>query len=117
MTASEEIDKKIAALTDWRGAEMSRLRGIINKADPSLEEDWKWETPVWTSNGLVCGIGAFKDHLKINFFKGSALDDPKRLFNAGLDAKVIRAIDIHQGDKVSEAALKALVREAVNLNK
>ena len=117
LTASEQIDKKIAALTDWRGAEMSRLREIINRADPRLEEDWKWGTPVWTSKGLVCSIGAFKDHLKIHFFKGSILDDPKRLFNAGFDAKEMRAIDIHEGDKVNETALKALVRQAVKLNK
>ncbi len=117
MDASEQIDKKIAGLADWRGKELARIRKIINEADPTLKEEWKWGTPVWTSNGLVCAVGAFKDHLKVNFFKGKLLGDPLGLFNAGLDAKETRAIDIHQGDKVAEAPLKALVREAVRFNK
>ncbi len=116
MDASEQIDKKIASLTDWRGKELARLRRIINEAGPTLKEEWKWGTPVWTHNGLVCAVGAFKDHLKVNFFKGKLLKDPHHIFNAGLDAKETRAIDIHEGDKLDEAALKAIVRDAVRLN-
>jgi hypothetical protein len=116
MNASEQIDRKIAGLADWRGKELARLRKIINEADPGLREEWKWGTPVWTHNGLVCAVGAFKDHLKVNFFKGTLLKDPRGLFNAGLDAKETRAIDIHEGDKPNESALKALIRDAVRLN-
>jgi hypothetical protein len=102
MNASDQIDKKIAGLHDWRGREMAKVRKLINEADSSLKEEWKWGTPVWTSNGLVCGVAAFKDHLKVNFFKGASLKDPRGLFNAGLEAKETRAIDIHQGDKVDD---------------
>ncbi len=116
MSASEQIDKKVASLTDWRGRELARLRKVINESGPSLKEEWKWGTPVWTHNGLVCAVGAFKDHLKVNFFKGKQLKDPHHMFNAGLDAKETRAIDVHEGDKLDEGALKALVREAVRLN-
>ena len=116
MHASEQIDKKIASLTDWRGGEMARLRRIVREADPRLKEEWKWGTPVWTLNGLVLAVGAFKDHLKVNFFKGRLLKDSNGLFNAGMDAKETRAIDIREGDKVEETALKALVREAVRHN-
>ena len=117
MDPSDQIDKKIASLRDWRGVEMARLRKIINGADPKLQEDWKWGTPVWTSGGLVVALGAFRDHLKLNFFKGASLKDPHRLFNAGLDAKETRAIDIHEGDEVDEVALKNRVRDAIHLNK
>jgi hypothetical protein len=116
MNPSEQIDKQIANLSDWRGKTMTKLRKLINEADPGLKEEWKWGTPVWTHNGLVCAVGAFKDHLKVNFFKGASLKDPHRLFNAGLDAKVTRAIDIHEGDELNESALKALVRDAIRLN-
>ncbi len=116
MNASEQIDKKIAGLPDWRGKELARLRKLINESDPKLKEDWKWGTPVWTCNGPVCAVGAFKDHLKVTFFKGSLLKGAQGLFNAGLDAKESRAIDVHEGDKVNESALRSLVREAVRLN-
>ena len=116
MNPSQEIDKKIAGLADWRGEEMSRLRKLINESDQGLKEDWKWGTPVWTRNGPVVAVGAFKDHLKVNFFKGRRLKDPQGLFNAGLDAKDSRAIDIHEKDKLNEAALKVLIRQAVKLN-
>ena len=97
---------------------MTRLRKIINGADPKLQEDWKWGTPMWTSSGgMVVALGAFKDHLKLNFFKGASLKDPHRLFNAGFDAKETRAIDIHERDKVDEAALNSLIRDAVHHNK
>jgi len=117
LNPSDQIDKKIASLRDWRGVEMARLRKIINGTDPNLQEDWKWGTPVWTSGGLVVALGAFKDHLKLNFFKGASLKDPRRLFNAGHDAKETRAIDIHEGDKIDDAALQNLIRDAIRLNK
>ena len=116
MNPSELIDKKVAGLADWRGKELARLRKLINEADPGLKEEWKWGTPVWTRNGLVCAVGAFKDHLKVNFFRGKELKDPHHLFNAGLDAKATRAIDVHEGESIDATALKALVRDAVRLN-
>ncbi len=116
MNASEQIDKKIAELGGWRGRELSRMRKPINGAEPTLKEEWKWGTPVWTHNGPVCAVGAFKDHLKVNFFKGALLKDPTGLFNAGLDAMETRAIDIREGDKINEVALRALLRQAARLN-
>ena len=110
------IDRHIAGLQDWRGQLMARLRTVINKSDPSLKEDWKWDTPVWTSNGNVCAIGAFKDGVKLNFFKGASLPDPQGLFNGGLQAKASRSIDFREGDKINQPALTALVRGAVALN-
>jgi len=111
-TPSEQIDKQIADLADWRGQRMTALRKLINEADPKLSEDWKWDTPVWTAKGNVLALGAFKDHLKINFFKGASLDDPRGLFNAGLDAKASRSIDLYENDTVDEQALKELIRAA-----
>ena len=113
-TPSEQIDKQIADLADWRGQRMAELRKIINEADPNLKEDWKWDTPVWTAKANILALGAFKDHLKINFFKGASLEDPKGLFNAGLDAKASRSIDLHEGDSIDEDALKDLIRAAAN---
>ena len=115
-TPSEQIDKQIADLADWRGQRMTALRKLINEADPKLSEDWKWDTPVWTAKGNVLALGAFKDHLKINFFKGASLDDPRGLFNAGLDAKATRSIDLRENDPIDEQALKDLIRAAVNAN-
>ncbi len=89
---------------------------MILDASPGLVEEWKWNTPVWSHNGNVVAAGAFQDHVKVNFFKGASLSDPKGMFNAGLEAKATRAIDIHEGDKLNEAALKELVRAAVALN-
>jgi hypothetical protein len=114
--ASKLITNMIAELDDWRGKLFARLRKLILEAAPDLTEEWKWNTAVWTSNGLVCAAGAFKDHVKLNFFKGASLKDPKRLFNAGLDAKATRAIDFFEHDKVNEPVLKALIREAVAYN-
>jgi len=111
-TPSEQIDKQIADLSDWRGTTMAHLRKLINEADPNLKEDWKWDTPVWTAKGNVLALGAFKDHLKINFFKGASLDDPQGLFNAGLEAKASRSIDLYEGDSLDEQALKELIRAA-----
>ena len=114
--ASQQIADYIAGLADWRGKMLARLRQIILKADPGFTEEWKWGTPVWSHKGNVVAVSAFKDHVKINFFKGAALSDPHGLFNAGLDAKAMRAIDFFEGDKINEAPLKELVREAVALN-
>lgn len=116
LTPSRKIDKHINDLTDWRGKLLARLRKLILDASPELTEDWKWETPVWACRGNVVAGGVFKDHVKLNFFKGALLPDPKKLFNAGLDAKATRAIDFHENDRIDEAALKELVRAAVALN-
>lgn len=116
LTPSQEIDKFIDDLTDWRGKWIKKFRALILKTAPEVAEDWKWGVPVWTYNGNVVASGVFKDHVKLNFFKGASLPDPKKLFNAGLDAKATRAIDIAENDKVDEAALKDLIRAAVELN-
>ncbi len=116
MNPSQLITKQIADLPDWRGKMLTRLRKIILEAAPEIAEEWKWGTAVWSRNGLVCSAGAFKDHMKINFFKGASLKDPKRLFNAGLEAKATRAIDFTEGADINEAALKELVRAAVAYN-
>ena len=116
MNASEQIDKQISELKDWRGPLLSRLRAVINEADPRLREDWKWGSAVWTSSGNVCATGAFKDHVKINFFKGAHLADPQNLFNSGLEAKESRSIDLRQGESIDLTALQELVREAVVFN-
>jgi hypothetical protein len=116
MNASELIDRQIEELADWRGKLFASLRTLIHEADPSVTEEWKWSTGVWTHNGMVCSVGAFADHLKINFFRGAALADPDGLFNAGLDAKKTRAIDFYPGDKIREKPLKELIRAAVALN-
>jgi hypothetical protein len=113
---SARIDQHIAEVTDWRGDLMTRLRAIINQADPSLKEDWKWDIPVWTSGGNVCAIGAFKESVKLNFFKGASLPDPHGLFNGGLEAKASRSIDFRKGDEVDGSALKDLIRAAVGHN-
>ena len=116
MTASQHIDDYIEGLTDWRGEMVTRLRTLILEAAPGLTEEWKWDTPVWSHKGNVVAAGVFKDHVKLNFFKGASLEDPNRLFNAGLDAKATRAIDIHEGEEIDEAALKDLVRTALAYN-
>jgi hypothetical protein len=115
MTASKQITRHINDLGDWRGKVLARLRELIRGAAPDLVEEWKWNTPVWSHNDNVVAAGAFRDHVKVNFFKGALLDDPQRLFNAGLDAKATRAIDIHEGERINEAAFKNLVRAAVAL--
>jgi len=114
--ASKLITSYIASHDDWRGTTLARLRAIIREGSPELTEEWKWGSPVWAHNGLVCAASAFKDHVKVNFFKGATLKDPKRTFNSGLDAKAMRSIDFHQGDKIDDAALRALVRAAVAQN-
>ena len=116
MNPSERIDQQIAELTDWRGQMFARLRKLIHEADPGIIEEWKWDTAVWSHKGLVCAAGAFKETVKMNFFQGASLEDPHKLFNAGLDAKKTRAIDFHEGDAVDESALKELIRAAVAHN-
>jgi hypothetical protein len=116
MTATDQITAYIDKLADWRGKLVAQIRAVIRAASPELVEEWKWSTPVWSSNGKVLAVGAFQDHVKLNFFKGASLDDPAGLFNAGLDAKATRAIDVHQGDRLDEAALRDLIRAAVALN-
>ena len=110
------ISQQVEALGDWRGKLLAQLRKLILDAAPDVTEEWKWGTAVWVHKGNVVAAGAFKDHVKLNFFKGASLDDPSGLFNAGLEAKATRAIDFHQGDKINPEALKRLVRAAVALN-
>jgi hypothetical protein len=120
--ASKLIDKRIRELGDWRGKTLSKVRGIIKEADPDIVEEWKWVkptnpgTPVWSHNGGICTGETYKNVVKLTFFKGAALNDPSGLFNSSLDGKVRRAIDIKEDDKIDEAALKDLIREAVALN-
>ena len=116
MTPAQSITNLIAELADWRGAMIAQLRQLILDTDPAMVEEWKWGTPVWSHQGNVVAAGAFKDHVKLNFFKGAALEDPHGLFNAGLDAKATRAIDIRAGDTINEPALQELIRAAVALN-
>jgi hypothetical protein len=118
MDATEQINRYIESIDDWRGTMLAHLRAVIAEGDSRLSEAWKWDTPVWTRNGKnVCSISAFKDHVKINFFKGAALDDPRGLFNAGLDAKAMRSIDLYEGDQIDAQALKELVHSATEVTK
>jgi hypothetical protein len=117
LTPSQQIDNYIKGLNDWRGKLLARLRKLILESAPELAEEWKWDTPVWSYKGNVVAGGVFKDHMKLNFFKGASLKDPKKLFNAGLEAKASRAIDFSENSKVDESALKELVREAVAFNR
>ena len=115
--ASARIDRHIADLADWRGQWLAELRRIIREADPDVVEDWKWRgTPVWSNNGMYVNANAFKDKVKLTFFHGAQLPDPHNVFNNGFEGNKFRAIDIRKGDVVDEAALKALVREAVAYN-
>jgi hypothetical protein len=116
MKPAELLDQRIAELGDWRGDIVSKLRGLILEADPDITAEWKWDTAVWSHNGLVCAIGAFKDNAGLNFFKGASLKDPDKLFNAGLEAKASRSVRFYQGDTIDEVAVKKLIREAVDFN-
>jgi len=121
-SASELISRRIAELGDWRGETLSRVRELIKEADPEIVEEWKWAkatspgTPVWSHSGIVCTGETYKSAVKLTFAKGASLNDPSRLFNSSLEGKVRRAIDIHEGDEIDEAALKELIRAAVALN-
>ncbi|HEY1226909.1 MAG TPA: DUF1801 domain-containing protein [Ramlibacter sp.] len=115
--ASENISAKIEELADWRGETLARLRKLIHEADPKIEEAWKWRgTPVWEHDGGVCTGETYKQVVKLTFFRGAALPDPKKLFNASLEGGTRRAIDIREGEKLDEAAFKALIRAAVAAN-
>jgi hypothetical protein len=116
MNPSEQIDKQIDEIADWRGQIIAQLRKIIHEADPDIIEEWKRNTPVWSHKGLVCSAGSFKKAVKLNFFQGASLEDPQKLFNAGLDAKNTRAIDFHEGETIDDVALKDLIRAAVDHN-
>ncbi len=116
LTPSQHIDRQIKDLPDWRGKLLARLRRLILETSPEITEDWKWDTAVWVCKGNVVAGGIFKDHVKLNFFKGASLKDPKKLFNAGLEAKATRAIDFAEDSKIDEAAVKQLVLEAIALN-
>src|SRR5918996_582698 len=121
-SASELISERIAELGDWRGKTLSRIRTLIKEADPDVVEEWKWVkptkpgTPVWSHDGIICTGETYKNVVKMTFPKGAALKDPSGLFNSSLDGNTRRAIDIHEGDKVDEAALKDLIRASVALN-
>ena len=121
-SGSALIDERIMELGDWRGRTLKKVRDIIHKADPEIVEEWKWRkasspgTPVWSHGGLVCTGETYKNAVKMTFGKGAALKDPAGLFNSSLEGNTRRAIDIHEGDKVDEAALKDLIRAAVALN-
>jgi hypothetical protein len=115
-SASELISKRIAELGDWRGETVSRMRQLIKQADPDVVEEWKWDTPVWSHDGIICTGESYKNVVKLTFIKGASLKDPVRLFNSSLEGNARRAIDIHVGEEVDESAFKALVRQAVALN-
>jgi len=121
-SASTFIDQKIKELGDWRGKTLAKVRGIVHAADPEIVEEWKWAkatspgTPVWSHGGIICTGETYKNVVKMTFAKGAALKDPSRLFNSSLEGNVRRAIDIHEGEKINEAALKDLIRAAVALN-
>jgi len=115
-SAAELIDRKILELGDWRGQALANVRRIMHEADPEIVEEWKWETPAWSRGGIICTGEVYKKAVKMTFARGAALPDPDGLFNSSLEGKVRRAIDIHEGETINEAALKALVRAAVALN-
>jgi hypothetical protein len=114
---SQLITERIAELGDWRGEMLARIRKLIQEADPEILEEWKWRgVPVWSDKGIVCTGESYKAVVKLTFLKGAAIEDPAGLFNASLDGNTRRAIDLHEGDKINEAAFKELIRAAVKLN-
>ena len=110
------ISQRIKELGDWRGRTLTKIRELIKEADPDIVEEWKWGTPVWSHNGLICTGEAYKNVVKMTFSKGASLKDPDGLFNASLEGNVRRAIDIHEGESIKEVAMKNLIREAVSSN-
>ena len=115
-SASQLIDARITELGDWRGKMLGRLRALVKEADPDVIEEWKWSVPVWSHDGLICTGETYKNAVKMTFAKGAALKDPSGLFNSSLEGNTRRAIDFHEGEKIDEKALKALIRAAVTLN-
>jgi len=115
-TPAQLIDSRIKELSDWRGDMLSKLRTVIKQADAGIVEEWKWNVPVWSRDGIICTGETYKNAVKLTFAKGASLEDPSELFNSSLEGNVRRAIDFHEGDKVNATALKALVRAAVKLN-
>ena len=115
-SASRMIDARIKELDDWRGEMLARLRTLIKQADPDVVEEWKWEVPVWSHDGLICTGESYKNVVKMTFARGAALEDPSGLFNSSLTGNTRRAIDYREGEKIDEKALKALIRAAVTLN-
>jgi hypothetical protein len=113
---SDLITQRIADLGDWRGEALARVRKLIKAADPQVAEEWKWEVPVWSHDGILCTGESYKSAVKLTFPKGASLPDPKKLFNSSLEGKVRRAIDIRQGEPFDEAAFKALIKAAVEMN-
>lgn len=114
---SKLIDARIKELGDWRGRALSKMRELIKRADPNVVEEWKWRgVPVWSHDGIICTGETYKSVVKLTFAKGAHLKDPKRLFNSSLEGNLRRAIDLHEGEKIDEAAFKALIREAIALN-
>ena len=113
---SRLIDERIKELGDWRGELLKRLRALIKDADPEIVEEWKWNVPVWSRDGIICTGETYKQVVKMTFAKGAALEDPAKLFNSSLDGNLRRAIDIHEGESVDAGAFKALIRAAVALN-
>ncbi|MGA3101563.1 MAG: DUF1801 domain-containing protein [Terracidiphilus sp.] len=116
-SASNLIDARIKELADWRGEMLARLRALIRQADPKVVEEWKWEIPVWSHDGIICTGETYKKVVKLTFAKGAFLDDPAGLFNSSLEGRLRRAIDFSEGAKVNEKALKTLIRAAAGLNK
>ncbi len=116
-SASRLIDARIKELGDWRGKTLARIRSLIKQADPEVVEEWKWRgVPVWSHAGIICTGETYKSVVKMTFAKGASLDDPSRLFNSSLEGNTRRAIDLREGDKIDERALKALIRAALTLN-
>jgi len=116
MSASQHITDQIEEMADWRGEMLARLRALILAAAPDIIEEWKWDSAVWSCKGNVVSASAFKDHVKLNFFKGASLKDPEKLFNAGLEAKASRSIDFAKGGQIRVSALQELIRAAVAYN-
>ena len=117
MSPSQLIDARIEELGDWRGEMLSRLRALVKEADPGVVEEWKWRgVPVWSHDGIICTGETYKNVVKMTFAKGALLEDPSGVFNSSLEGNTRRAIDFHEGDKIDEEALKALIRAAVALN-
>ena len=114
---SQLIDARIRELGDWRGEMLGRLRTLVKEADPVVVEEWKWNVPVWSHDGIICTGETYKNIVKLTFAKGAALKDPSGLFNSSLEGNTRRAIDFHEGEKIDEQAFKTLVRAAVALNK